>query len=325
MSTCHNKLFLNAPLLVLLALLSASAQQTSTNTQQRIASEPARLVLNVTVMNGGGEFVTGLKQENFAALVDKVPSRIVHFSDKEVPISVGIVFDASGSMNNPHYSGKSGILQEAIARFFELSNKSNEYFVIGFNYRPELLLDWTVDTRTIVDMFAALQPKGNTAFYDTCYLGVEKAMHGRYNKRAIILISDGQDNDSHYYSVKELRDLVRESNVLVYSINLLGSDYAGSALGGEGQEILNELSWTSGGRVFYRRERARVKATEVIAVFEMIAQELRHQYSIAILPGGHVSEQKWRKIKINLTPTTNALREMKHFSVRTREGYYSLN
>ena len=332
----RKKSLFGAALLLFLTHASADAQRGVPRVASQNSAEP--ILLTVTVTNERGEFVTGLKQDNFKVLVDKAPAKIVSFSDSDAPASIGILFDTSGSMKDFRHeaSTKLEILKNALARFLELSNKANDYFVLSFAKQPQLLSNWTYDPKTIMEKLGALKPQGNTAFYDACYLGVKKVMEGQYHKRAIILISDGQDNESHY-TYKQLRELVKESNTLVYSVNVLINDYVTlgggatqgvvtvpvrSLIGADGQQILNELGWISGGMAFYQ-EVTRVKPAEVKAFFEVIANELRHQYVIGIMPADSAGPHKWRKIRINVSSANNASREMKGLSVRTREGYYT--
>lgn len=309
---------------VLLALVCASAQQTSQRQQPEAAeANPEPIILTVTVINGRGELVTGLKQDNFSILVDKTPVSIVSFSNDDSPISVGILFDTSGSMDDTRYgaSTRFRVLREALARFLERSNKSNEYFVIGFDYRPQLLLDWTSDKTTVFGELTGLRPKGNTAFYDACYLGVEKVMHGHFSKRAIIVISDGEDNESQH-TLDELRRLLKESNVLFYTINVFHGDQGSFSLGMEGQMILDELSKISGGMAFSQQAGTRINSKQVDALFELIADELRHQYSLGFSPSRPFRDKRWHRVKIKVTSPPNAPREMHGLSVRNREGVF---
>ena len=298
---------------------SKEPQQSS---RQGAGGEP--LVINVTVTNKRGEFVTDLKQSDFNIFEDKVPQPIVSFSDADEPLSIGLLIDASASMWAPRGSPleTSNFVREAMASFFALNNKASEYFVIGFNTQPELLLDWTTDTQAVLRELASIQPKGLTAFYDACYLGIDKVMHGRHSKRVIVLVSDGADNMSHH-TFGNVRGLLKESNVMIYSINAFGYGAAGSSLGMEGQQILNELSTISGGVAFSRKEGVRLIANQLSAVFELIAEELKRQYSIGFLPAVSDGDKRWHRIKVKLAAPSGAAKEMKHLSVRARDGYYS--
>jgi len=252
---------------------------------------PGLVSLTVTVTNDKGELVSGLKQEHFSVFVDKVPAKIHYFGDQDVPVSVGILFDVSASITDSKNSKKLKVLGEALSNFLARANNSNDYFVAGFNDKPQLLLDWTSDPKAILDPFSILQPKGRTALYDAIAVGVGKVLQGRHRKRAILLISDGLDNVSRY-KFKEIQKLLKESNVLVYSI-YAGNAEPGSALGFEGLVVLDKLSAASGGIVLNPKSRA----AAVSAVFERIAQELQHQYTIGIAqtalkarPSGMVSK-----------------------------------
>ncbi len=307
-----------------IAVVCAGAQQTSQRQQpDTLDAKPEPINLTVTVTNSRGELVTGLKQDNFSILVDKTAVKIVSFNDDDAPISVGILFDTSGSMDDHRYgaSTRFRVLREALARFLERSNKSNEYFVIGFNRRPQLLLDWTSDATGVIDKLVTLQPKGNTAFYDACYLGVEKVMHGRFSKRAIIVISDGADNHSEH-TLDELRRLLKESSPLLYTIDVFHSDDGASSLGMEGQMILDELSKISGGMTFLQQGGVRINFDQVDAVFELIGDELRRQYSIGFSPPTSFGDKRWHRVKVRVTLPPNAPREMHGLSARSREGVF---
>jgi len=155
---------------------------------------------------------------------------------------------------------------------------------------------------------------GNTALYDACYLGVEKVQRGGHPKRALLLISDGQDNNSRY-TFNELRRLLKESDVVLYGIGILGGGDAGSSLGMEGQGILDELASVSGGKAFFPRS-----AAEMDDIFEQIALELRHQYSIGYKPNNFSNDGRWHKVKVKVTPP----RGLPRLFVRTKEGYFAI-
>jgi Ca-activated chloride channel family protein len=316
----RQKQILLSGLLIPFAFIYASSQRSIPHSAKESFQEStAPFPLTVSVSNDKGIFLGNLEQDRFTVLVDNVPAKVVSFSNRDEPASVGILFDASGSIDNPRYGAtKLMILRDALSRFLELSSESNEYFVLGFNYRPQLLSDWTSDPKAILDRLVAVQPKGQTAFYDASYVGIDKVMHGRHAKRAIILISDGLDNQSKY-TFKELRELVRESNVLVYSVNVLGGEIQ-TSLSEEGQAILNEISFISGGMTFYQNPGLRVQPANIRAIFEMIADVLHNQYTFGVLPIS--GDKKWHKIKVTLRVPPDAPREMKHLSVRTREGFY---
>lgn len=204
--------------------------------------------------------------------------------------------------------------REALGKFIQTSHNSDEYFLIAFNSRAQLLLDKTRDGNAVLDKLTFVQTKSNTALYDACYLGVEKVQRGLHPKRALLLISDGQDNNSRY-TFNELRRLLKESDVVLYAVGILSGGDSGSALGMEGQGILDELSNVSGGKAFFPRS-----ALEMDDIFEQIALELRHQYSIGYKPSNFSNDGKWRKIKVKVNPP----RGLPRLFVRSKEGYYAI-
>jgi Ca-activated chloride channel family protein len=268
------------------------------------------ITLTVTVTDTYGRYVSGLSQKAFTILDEKQPQEITFFSDDDSPVSVGVIFDVSGSMSGEKIKNA----REALAKFIQTSHNSDEYFLIAFNSRAQLLLDKTRDGNAVLDKLTFVQTKNNTALYDACYLGVEKVQRGLHPKRALLLISDGQDNNSRY-TFNELRRLLKESDVVLYGVGILSGGDAGSPLGMEGQSILDELANVSGGKAFFPRS-----ALEMDDIFEQIALELRHQYSIGYKPSNFSNDGKWRKIKVKVTPP----RGLPRLFVRSKEGYYAI-
>jgi Ca-activated chloride channel homolog len=319
-------------LLILLPFPLPAAHQLQTVTIDQDLSKVGRqgaqtVMLTVTVTNGRDEHVTGLRQEDFVVLLDKVPQRIDDFSDEYVPASVGVLFDVSHSMAVRSINiANLRTYKDALTQFFEHSNRSNEYFLMGFSQRPQLLMDWTSDANAILERFSSVQFKGNTAyhtaFFDACYVGLEKVMQGKYNKRAIILISDGLNTESSY-THDQVRRLLRQSNVTVYSINIPGDESdAGSSLAYEGQAIMNELSLISGGMTFYHDESQRLHSSVLNYIFARIADELHRQYFIGFVPSTKPTKDQWHRIKVNVR-ADHGQQKMRGLTVRTREGYYA--
>jgi Ca-activated chloride channel homolog len=268
------------------------------------------VTLTVTVTDQYGRYVSGLQQNAFKVFDDKEEQEITYFSDDDAPVSVGIVFDLSGSMSGE----KINRARQALSRFIETSHNSDEYFLIGFNNRAQLLMERTRDGDAVLNKLTFVQTKGQTALYDACYLGVEKVQRGAHPKRAVILISDGQDNNSRY-NFSEVRKLLKESDVVLYGIGILGGNDPGSNEGMLGQSILDELSSVSGGKAFFPNS-----AAEMDEIFERIALELRHQYSIGYRPKSFANDGKWHKLKVKVTPP----RGLPRLFVRSREGYYAV-
>jgi len=267
------------------------------------------ITLTVTVTDTYGRYVSGLNKSAFAVFDNKLQQEITHFSDDDSPVSVGVIFDVSGSMSGD----KVKRARDALSKFIQTSHDSDEYFLIAFNSRAQLLLDRTRDGDSILNKLTFVETKSQTALYDACYLGVEKVQRGAHPKRALLLISDGQDNDSRY-TFNELRKLLKESDVTLYAVGILSGSDAGSAMGMEGQGILDELAGVSGGKAFFPRS-----AAEMDDIFEQIALELRHQYSIGYKPESFTNDGKWHKVKVRVTPP----RGLPRLFTRYREGYYA--
>lgn len=296
----------------LLALLFAVS---SVSTVQ--AQNPDSIVLNVTVTTKTGVLTRGLTMENFSVTVDKQPLKILSLSDREVPASIGILIDDSGSQ----YTGDSDTavkiraqFREGFERFFKLANPSNEYFVVSFNSKVQLLQDWTSDPQAVVDKLASLKFKRMTAMYDAIQLAVEKVKTGRNSKHVLILISDGVDTNSRL-EFKETRDLLKASDVLLYSVginNILVDASVAPYL--DGPKILNELSANSGGRGLFMTNASGPRAFQ--EVFELIALELRNHYQLVIAPDHSGSKTKWRRLRIT------ASRDSEQLLARTRQWYF---
>lgn len=266
------------------------------------------ITLNVTLTDTYGRFVTGLTKEAFTVLDNKEPQEITFFSDEDAPVSLGVIFDVSGSMGKD----KIAKAREALKHFIETSHDGDEYFLIGFNQRSQVLLDRTRDSDALLTKLTYVQTKGQTALYDACYLGVEKVTRGTHPKRALLIISDGQDNSSRY-TFSELRRILKETDVLIYSIGITDTGNP-NGLDMVGQTILDELSSVTGGRAFFPDT-----AAEMNEIFERIAIELRHQYSIGYKPKNFVNNGKWHKLKVKV----QAPRGLPKLFVRTKDGYFA--
>ena len=290
------------------ATSSTAAPQVATDRDAPVIVHTDLITFTVTVTDTYGRFVTGLAKNAFTITDDKTQQEITFFSDEDAPVSLGVVFDVSGSMSGEKISRA----REALTKFIETSHTRDEYFLIGFNQRAQLLLDHTRDSDSLMQKLTFVQTKGQTALYDACYLGVERVTRGAHQKRAILLISDGQDNSSRY-TFSELRRLLKESDVIIYAIGIVDG-HDDSQLDTSGRAILEELAGVSGGKAFFPSTSAEMNDT-----FERIALELRTQYSIGYRPNNFANNGKWHKIKIKVQPP----RGFPRLFVRGREGYFA--
>lgn len=308
-------------LVALFSAPSASVQQPDGASQIRVApaiataDDDARLVVNsdlisfrVTVTDGSGRCVAGLPQSAFTVLDEKRAQEISFFGEDDSPVTVGIVFDLTGSMSD----AKLKRAREALSHFMETSHKDDDYYLVTLeNGGAALPLAGTRDHEAVIRMLDRAVPRGKTALYDACYVGVSKVLRGAHRRRALLLISDGQDNNSHY-TFDELRDLLTESDVTVYSISVAEKGNDEPTV--KAEKILRDISAVTGGRFFQPGS-----AEEMYEVFERIALELRRQYAIAYKPSGLAADGRWHSLKVKLSPPPGSPR----LHARHRGGYYA--
>lgn len=292
------------------SVFSQKPLPTPTPDESRNISIKTDLVtITLTVTDNYGRYVSGLSKKAFRVFDEGEEQEITFFSDSDSPASVGILFDISGSMSGE----KIAKARTALAKFIENSHPSDEYFLIAFNKRAQLLLDRTRDGNAVLQKLTLVQPRDNTALYDAVYLGLERVSRGIHQKKALLIISDGQDNSSRY-NFGEVKRLMKESDIVTYAIGILDRGDISSQLGLLGQAILDELTSVTGGRSFYPNSNA-----EMDEIFERIALELRHQYSVGYTPTNFKPDGRWRKVKVKVNPP----RGLPRLTVRSREGYYA--
>ncbi len=259
--------------------------------------------VKVSVTDSLNRFVVGLDKDNFKVYEEKVEQNITHFVQQAAPISVGILFDCSGSMksNNNINSAKS-----AIVRFLQSANPEDEFFLVTFNQMPTLVTGFTNETSAIQNDISFKNPGGRTAVYDAVYMGLEQMKGAKNEKKALILITDGEDNSSRYTS-SEVREFARESDVQIYGIGEEGQ------LGYGRSEIQNIVAMT-GGRAFFPES-----FNELDYYIDLIHSELRNQYVLGYVPTNKNHDGKWRKIQVKLDPPPGLPKLMIH----AKEGYYA--
>jgi VWFA-related protein len=236
-------------------------------------------------------FVTGLEKEHFQLFEDKKPQDILQFSSEDAPLSVGLVFDASGSMG-----AKLAKSRQAASQLFKTANPEDEFFLIHFNDRPELVVPFTTNTEEIQNRLTFTQAKGRTALLDGVYMAMNHMKKARNPRKAIIILSDGGDNSSRY-TESETKNAVREADVQVYAMGiyepLAGRGRTAEELAGPG--LLTELAESTGGRQF-----AIENVNELPDVAAKIGIELRNQYVLGYTPANQTRDGKYRKVQVKL-------------------------
>jgi Ca-activated chloride channel family protein len=273
---------------------------------QGIVLERDIVNLTVTVSDRSGRFVTGLNESHFEVFDDKIRQSIAFFSSEDKPASIGFVYDVSGSMDA---AAKRAFF--ALNRFLDYSHRDDELFLVGFNGRPYLTCDFTTRAPSLANSLLFSQSSGRTAFFDATYFALQKIQQGQHSKRAIVIITDGQDNASRY-TKREVTEAFKEADVLVYALGV--ADLHGDPFKiVSGFETLDDLCRSTGGRAFFPSSEV-----ELLDYCIRIALELRHQYSIGFYPSARDQTGRWRKLKVRVNPPPG----LPHLAVRTREGYY---
>jgi Ca-activated chloride channel family protein len=271
--------------------MPAAAQQAAAG--EGSAGDAIRLrrdmvTLNVMVRDADGRCITGLKKSNFAVFDEKVRQEVTFFSAEDVPLTLGIVFDVSGSMKE-----KMTAARRALAGLLERSHREDEIFVIGVDERVTLVRDFTPNVPSIANAFMLGEARGRTALFDGAVAAIEKCKRGSRAKRAVLIVSDGQDNASRY-TLAELAELLRESDVMVYAVGVL--DLAEDRQRFiAGAHALDRLAALTGGVAYFP-----FKEEELSDVCAQIALELRRHYSIGFYPSRLDGDGKYRRLRVKV-------------------------
>jgi Ca-activated chloride channel family protein len=265
------------------------------------------VLVPVTVTDPMNRLVTGLDKEDFQVYENSHEQKIRTFAAEDAPVSIGIIFDLSGSMSSKLVRARESILQ-----FIKTANPQDEFFVIGFNDRPELIEDFTSSVEDIQARLATVRSGHRTALLDAIYYGVAKMRDARHERKALLVVSDGGDNRSRY-TEGEVRAQVREADVEIYSIGIF-DPYAATPEERTGPQLLEDLSDMTGGRLFRVDD-----IDEMSDIAEKISTELRNQYVIGYRPGDLTRDGKWRKVKVKVNPPPG----LPPLTVYARTGYYA--
>ncbi|OLC98925.1 MAG: VWA domain-containing protein, partial [Acidobacteria bacterium 13_1_40CM_4_58_4] len=224
------------------------------------------VLVPVTITDPLNRLVTGLDKDNFTVFEGKDQQEIKHFSSEDAPVSLGVIFDMSGSM-----SSKIERAREAVVEFFKTANPQDEFFMITFADKPQEVSDFTQSVEDIQGKLVYTIPKGRTALLDAIYLGISKMRQAKFSKKALLIISDGGDNHSRY-TEGEIKSMVKEADVLIYAIGIY-DHYFPTEEERLGPALLGEISELTGGRTFTIDN-----PNDLADVATKIGIELRNQY-----------------------------------------------
>jgi len=249
------------------------------------------VLIPVTVTDPMNRFVTGLEKENFKVFEDKVEQEISQFSSEDAPISIGVIFDCSGSMGKKLEKSRL-----AVAQFFKTSNPEDEFFLVQFNDTADLIQPFTRNLEEIQNRLTFTQSKGRTALLDAIYLGLHEMKKAKNPRKALLVISDGGDNSSRY-TEGEVRNLVREADVQIYAIGIYEAMGARGRTPEEasGQGLMTEIAEQTGGRQYPVDN-----ISELPDIAAKVGVELRNQYVIGYSPANRERDGKYRKVQVKL-------------------------
>jgi Ca-activated chloride channel family protein len=268
------------------------------------------VLVPVAVTTQLGQYVTGLDKENFKLFENNVEQEIESFTAEDAPMSVGVVFDTSGSMGSKLQRSR-----QAVAEFMKSANPEDEFLLVQFNDQAEVTVHFTPNTEEIQNRLMFMQSKGRTALLDGVYMAMNEMKKARNPRKAILIISDGGDNSSRY-TQNEVRNFVREADVQIYAIGIFESAGARGRTPEEadGPDLLRDLAEQTGGRDF-----------EVDNIGEMpdvaakIGLELRNQYVLGYSPKNKDRDGKFRRVQVKLVKTQG----LGQITPRWRLGYYA--
>jgi Ca-activated chloride channel family protein len=274
---------------------AGSAQPSLSNSANRIAptfrAERNLVLVPVMVTDTFDRLVTGLEKEHFKLFEDKIEQVVTQFGSDDAPVSVGLVFDCSGSMGNKVEKSRM-----AVAEFLKSANPEDEFSLVLFNDSAHLEVGLTRKIEEVQNGMLFTRPQGRTALLDAIYLAMHEMKHARHARKAILIISDGGDNASRY-STRELKKLVREADIQIYSIGII-DPIAGRARSPEeldGPALLDDIAEQSGGRLFEVGD-----TNDLPDIASKISMSLRTQYVLGYTPAKPKTDGKYHRIQVKV-------------------------
>jgi Ca-activated chloride channel family protein len=267
-------------------------------------------VIPVTVTDPMNRFVLGLEKKDFSIFEDGTEQKITHFSGEDAPLSVGILFDTSGSMDL-----KTDTSHHAVSEFLKTMNAQDEVFLIQFSDKPEVVQEFTSITRDIEDRMGKLKTGGLTALLDAVEMGVREMKKAKNPRKALVVVSDGGDNNSRYTGT-DIKDIVKEADTQIYAMGVFEPNFFPSLAAEQvsGPRLLAQIADQTGGRAFGASE-----FSQLPGIAEKIAIELRNQYVLAYSPTNSERDGKYRKVEVKM----GQQKGLPALKARWRLGYYA--
>ena len=286
----------------------AAGSQSAGNSQFRVDSTV--VLVNVMVTDSRGRVVADLPRESFRIFEGNEEQKVAYFSAEDTPVSIGLVLDFSGSMKD-----KIGKLRDAVAEFLKTANPEDEFCVIGFRDRPDLPSGFTSAPQDIQNLVSMAESRGETALLDAIGSSVRWMKKARHARKALLIVSDGGDNHSRLRA-RDIRNLVRESDMEIYAIGIAGEDglVYGASEESNGAALLDEIAEAGGGRYYEINE-----ARDLPGLAEKIGTQIRHQYVLGYVPSHPARDGRYRRIQLKIVRPSAQPR----LSAYWRRGYYA--
>src|SRR6266481_2511653 len=285
-------------------------QASSSGQDSRIRVDVNLVVLHTTVIDDRQRFADGLKQENFRVLEDKIEQKLSVFKREDVPVSMGLVIDNSGSMRE-----KRPRVNEAALTLVQASNPRDEAFVVNFNddFYLDLDKDFTSSIPELKEALERIDSRGSTALRDAIIGSLDHLKKGSKDKKVLLVVTDGEDNASHNSLEKTLRE-IQKTDTVIYTIGLLGSE--GKKEAKRAKKVLQEIAAASGGVAYFPEN-----VDDVHSICEQVAHDIRNQYTLAYYPSNTNRDGTFRAVTVEVIPP----RGRGKLVARTRNGYYAPN
>ena len=295
------------------AQIPTAPSQPPPPTQQNAQDNKIRVdvnlvVLHTTVLDDRGKFADGLKQDSFRVFEDKVEQKLSVFKREDIPVSMGLVIDNSGSMRD-----KRPRVNAAAITLVEASNPSDEAFVVNFNddFYLDLDKDFTNSVPELKEALERIDARGSTALYDAIIGSLDHVKKGSKDKKVLLVVTDGEDNTSHNSLEKTIRE-IQKTDTVIYTIGLLSEESKRSAK--RAKRALEDIAKASGGMSYFPENVADVKS-----ICEQVAHDIRNQYTLAYYPTNTKRDGTFRAVQVEVIPPRGRGRLV----ARTRNGYYA--
>jgi Ca-activated chloride channel family protein len=266
------------------------------------------VVLHTTVLDDRGKFVEGLGQDNFRVFEDKGEQKLSVFKREDIPVSMGLVIDNSGSMRD-----KRPRVNEAALTLVQNSNPQDEAFVVNFNddFYLDLDKDFSNSIPELKEALERIDARGSTALYDALIGSLDHLKKGVKEKKVLLVVTDGEDNTSRSSLEKTIRE-IQKTDTVIYTIGLLGGENKRNIK--TAKRALSEIASASGGVAYFPEN-----VEDVHAICEQVAHDIRHQYTLGYYPSNATRDGTFRSVHVDVIPP----RGKGKLAARTRNGYYA--